>query len=84
MPIILLTLTENSSIATNDTQGPLKYPHHKIAVGTYFHAQHGTKTKTTPVFLAADGEVSWSLLPSLVSLLSGDTLQTRKHLFLYR
>ena len=31
--------------------------------------EHGTKT--TPVFLPADGEASWSLLPSLVSLLSG-------------
>ena len=31
--------------------------------------EHGTKT--TPVFLPADGEVSWLLLPSSVSLLSG-------------
>ena len=35
--------------------------------------EHGTKT--TPVFLSADGEASWSLLPSLVSLLSGGTVQ---------
>ena len=35
--------------------------------------EHGTKT--TPVFLPADGEVSWLLLPSSVSLLSGGTLQ---------
>ena len=35
--------------------------------------EHGTKT--TRVFLAADREASWSLLPSLVSLLSGSTLQ---------
>ena len=32
-------------------------------------------TKTTPIFLSADGEASWSLLPSLVSLLSGGTVQ---------
>ena len=32
-------------------------------------------TKSTPVFLPADGEASWSLLPSLVSLLSGGTVQ---------
>ena len=32
-------------------------------------------TKTTPAFLPADGEVSWSLLPSLVSLLSGGKMQ---------
>ena len=35
--------------------------------------EHGTKT--TPVFLPADGETSWALLPSLVSLLSGGTMQ---------
>ena len=38
--------------------------------------KHGTNT--TLVFLPADGEVSWSLLASLVSLLSGGTLQTEK------
>ena len=36
-------------------------------------AEHGTKT--TPAFLPADGEAYWSLLPSLVSLLLGSTLQ---------
>ena len=35
--------------------------------------EHGTKT--TPVFLPADGEASWSLLPSSVSLLSCGTEQ---------
>ena len=32
-------------------------------------------TKTMPVFLPADGEASWLLLPSWVSLLSGGTVQ---------
>ena len=32
-------------------------------VGTHFHVWHSTKT--TPVFLPADGEANWSLLPSL-------------------
>ena len=32
-------------------------------------------TLTNPVFLPADGEASWSLLPSLVSLLLGGTVQ---------
>ena len=32
-------------------------------------------TKTTPVFLPPDGEASWSLLPSSVSLLSDGTMQ---------
>ena len=35
--------------------------------------EHGTKT--TPVFLPVDGEASWSLLPSSVSLLSDSTVQ---------
>ena len=41
----------------------------EIAVGIHFHARHCTNT--TPVFLLADEEASWSLLPSSVSLLSG-------------
>ena len=36
---------------------------------------HKYGTKTTSVFLPADGEASWLLLPSLVSLLSGGTAQ---------
>ena len=35
--------------------------------------KHGTKT--TLLLLSAAGEASWSLLPSLVSLLSGGTVQ---------
>ena len=35
--------------------------------------KHGPKT--TPVFLPADGEASWSLLLSSVSLLPGSTMQ---------
>ena len=35
--------------------------------------EHGTKT--TPLFLPADGGASCSLLPSLVSLLPGSTVQ---------
>ena len=35
--------------------------------------EHGTKT--TSVFLPADGEASRSLLPSSVSFLSGGTVQ---------
>ena len=38
--------------------------------------EHGTKT--TPVFLLADGETSWSLLPSSVPLLSDGTVQPEK------
>ena len=44
----------------------------EIAIGIHFHEQHGTKT--TLVFLIADGEASWSLPPSSVSLLSGGTV----------
>ena len=35
--------------------------------------EHGTKI--TPVILPADGEASWLVLPSSVSLLSGRTVQ---------
>ena len=35
--------------------------------------KHGTKTTT--VFLPADGEASWLLLPNSVSILSGGTVQ---------
>ena len=37
------------------------------------HVRHGTKT--TLVFFHADGEVCWSVLLSLVSLLSGGTVE---------
>ena len=33
-------------------------------------------TKTALVFLSADGEASWLLLPSWVSLLSGGTVES--------
>ena len=39
----------------------------------HFHEQHDTKT--IPIFLPADREASWLLLPSLVSLLSDATVQ---------
>ena len=35
--------------------------------------KHGAKT--IPVFLPADGEAYWLLLPSLTSILSGSTVQ---------
>ena len=70
-----MVLTDNSSVVANDTHRPQKYPHHQRerAVWTYLHARHGTKT--TPVFLPDNGEASWSLFPSLISLLSGGTVQ---------
>ena len=41
------------------------------------------RNKTTQTFLPADGEASWLLLPSSVSLPSGSTVQPKKHLFQY-
>ena len=41
--------------------------------------EHGTKT--TSVFLPADEEASWLLLPSSVSLLSGSTVQPENTYF---
>ena len=69
-----MTLTENLSVVTNDTQRPQKYPHHqKYLCGHTSMREHGTET--TPLFLLADGEASWLLLPSSLSLLSGGTVQ---------
>ena len=50
-------------------------PQLEIAVGTHFHAWHGTKT--TPVCLPVylDGEACCLLLPSLVSFLSSNTVR---------
>ena len=53
----------------------------EIAVGTSLHARHGFKT--IPVFLPANGETSWSLLPRFGLLAIRRHLATRKHLFLY-
>ena len=41
--------------------------------------EHGTKT--TLVFLPADGEASWALIPSLASLVSGGTVQAENTYF---
>ena len=65
-----MTLTEDSYVVTG-TLGI--FTPMETAVGTHVHALHGTKT--TPVFLQADGEPTWWLLSSLVSLLSGGTVQ---------
>ena len=44
-----------------------------IAVGSHFHVQYGINTILA--FLHPHEEASWSLLPSLVCLLSGSTVQ---------
>ena len=51
----------------------------EMVVTKHFHDKHATKT--TPVFLPADGEASWLLLPSLVTLLSGSTMQQKNTYF---
>ena len=45
-------------------------------IAAWMTSMHKHGTKTTPAFLPADGEASWSLFPSSVSLLSGGTVQT--------
>ena len=55
-----MTLTENLSVEINHTRTLETSTPPKTAVGTHFHAQHGTKTIL--VFLPTDGEASWSLL----------------------
>ena len=61
LELIFLTLTEKSFVVTNDSQAALVLPTPlEIAVWTHFLAQHGTKT--TPIFLSADGEASYYYL----------------------
>ena len=58
-------------------KGPQKYPHHRKQLwGRTSVFKHGTKT--TSIFLPADGEACWLLLPSSVNLLSGNTVQPEK------
>ena len=45
----------------------------KIAIGTLSNEHHGTNT--IPVFLPADAEACWSLLPSSIYLHSDSTVQ---------
>ena len=57
LEVIFVILTETSSVVTNDTQGPQKYPHkQKQLQGCTSMCEDGTKT--TLVFSPADGEVS--------------------------
>ena len=70
--LVFVTFFENSSILTYVNQEHWEYSH--LAVGTPFHAQYGTRT--TSVFLPADGKTSLLLLPSLVSLLSGGAIES--------
>ena len=44
----------------------------EIAVGTHFQPRCGTKTSL--VFLTADGEAPWPLLPASIFLLAGSTM----------
>ena len=51
----------------------------EMARETHLHARHGTAAIL--VFLPAEGEASWSLLPSSVSLLSDRTVQPKSTYF---
>ena len=79
--VIFVTLTENSSFVTNDTQEPHISTPTKVAVGTHFHVRHGTKT--TPVFFTC----WWRSLLVTTSKFSLLTIRwhsaTRDHLLLY-
>ena len=76
LKLFFVTLTGNSSAIglTNDTHlGNIHTTRNTCTAGTHFHVQHGPKD--TPVFLPGDGEASSLLLWSLVSLISGCTVQ---------
>ena len=53
----------------------------EIAVETHFHV--GLGSKTISVFLPVNGKTSWLLLSSLVSLISGCTVQPENTYFFH-
>ena len=55
-----MTFTKDSFVIKKDTSSLSTSP--EISVGTQFHAGH--ETKTTSLFLPADGEGSYSPLPA--------------------
>ena len=82
LEVIFMTPIENSSVVTNDTQGSQKYPHHRKQLkGRTSMREHGTKT--TLVFLPADGEGSQLLLSKFSLLTIRRHIATRKQLFPY-
>ena len=82
LEVIFMTPIENSYVVTNDTEGPQKYPHHRKQLkGRTSMREHGTKT--TLVFLPADGEGSQSLLSKFSLLAIRRHSATRKQLFPY-
>lgn len=66
---LFFTLPENSSVVK---QMEILTP---LETATYLHGRHDSKT--TPVVLLIEAEVSLSQLPSLVTLLSGGALQPK-------
>ena len=73
LEIIFVISTEDSSFISNDTRNLSNIRTTGNSCGTQLH-----ETKTTPLFLTANGEASWSLLSSLISLLSGGKMQPEK------
>ena len=53
----------------------------KLAVGTHFHARHGTKT--TLVFVTADAKKLLVAFSQICLFKISQSSATRKHLFLY-
>ena len=73
-------LTKNSSVVTNDIQGLQKYPHHRKQLQERTSMRkHGTKT--TPVFLPANGEAFVATSKFGLLMIRSDSA-TRKDLFI--
>ena len=82
LEVIFMTPIENSSVVKNDTQGSQKYPHHRKQLkGRTSMREHGTKT--TLVFLPADGEDSQLVLSKFSLLTIRRHSATRKQLLSY-
>ena len=82
--LISVTLTENSSVATNDTQGPQKYLYHQKQLQRHT-SMWGMALKLSQYFyLPIEKPLGFEpLLPSLVSLISGCTVQPENTYFFH-
>ena len=78
LEVIFVILTGNLSVVKNHTHGPQKYLHHLKELQGHTSMRH---MALRLVFLPVDGDVSWLLLPSLVSLLSSSILQPENTYF---
>ena len=80
LELIFVTLTENSSVVTNDTQEPQKYPHHQKKLK--WHTSMGEMTLKLPQYFNLLMENLLVATSKFGFLTVKRHSVTRKHLFL--